>query len=458
MAIVRFPPGMTADPSSDFSLQGLMSNVNAYAEEWVSIVTSGTDVPLTTSEVKSKNIILTAGASADFTVTLPPTTQIIDALGPTLPKEGNFYFPLYIVNQGTTFNGTLTAGDSNTTIDPVSQPIADNAINKWMVQYIWPSNLVVHFVSSAGIGVGGGVTEVDGVAPITTLNPTGPVVTVEHDQTFVVGSFGTGNTLPHFTVETYGHVTDAGNNSITQSDVLYGGAANTWAQVDTFGFVPGPGGSTLFVEETSEGDGAFMTIADADVSSIRAGSSLKGVSAGTEFASLSAFCSDSAVGSAKEAVEITAATSGVLNSGGVAFLRLHTQSAGFVIETDQTNTTTSLGPTAGLVSGSGSYLFLGNARWSKEIYAPATGFSHTIANDTRCSIANPSGTLATGTIKMPATPLDGQIVSISTTQTITTLTHDGNGKTISNALTTITAGQAFAYIYNLSDTTWYPVA
>jgi hypothetical protein len=86
---------------------------------------------------------------------------------------------------------------------------------------------------------------------------------------------------------------------------------------------------------------------------------------------------------------------------------------------------------------------------------PATGFAITIANATTFLNLNPAGVLATGTINLPAAPIDGQIIEVATTQTITALTVSGNGHTIKNAPTTLTGGAGFSYRYRLSDTTWY---
>lgn len=87
---------------------------------------------------------------------------------------------------------------------------------------------------------------------------------------------------------------------------------------------------------------------------------------------------------------------------------------------------------------------------------PATGFSYTIPNTVTHSILNPAGTLATGTITMPASPVDGQINTVATSQTITALTVNPNtGQSIMNAPTTLSAGTGFQYIYRSADTTWY---
>ncbi len=86
---------------------------------------------------------------------------------------------------------------------------------------------------------------------------------------------------------------------------------------------------------------------------------------------------------------------------------------------------------------------------------PSTGFTITIASGIAFLNLAPAGTLLAGTINMPAVPVDGQVIEIASTQTITTLTVSGNGSTILNAPTTITAGTGFSYRYRATGTTWY---
>jgi hypothetical protein len=51
---------------------------------------------------------------------------------------------------------------------------------------------------------------------------------------------------------------------------------------------------------------------------------------------------------------------------------------------------------------------------------------------------------------------DGQTLIVSSTQTVTALTVNGNtGQTVMNAPTTIAAGTAFKYKYNATTTKWY---
>lgn len=91
---------------------------------------------------------------------------------------------------------------------------------------------------------------------------------------------------------------------------------------------------------------------------------------------------------------------------------------------------------------------------------PATGFSITIGNNIQTLILDPAGALLTGTITMPSAPGDGQVVRITCTQNITTLTVAANaGQSIKNAptgfTTSLTGDQGYEFIYLLANTTWY---
>lgn len=89
---------------------------------------------------------------------------------------------------------------------------------------------------------------------------------------------------------------------------------------------------------------------------------------------------------------------------------------------------------------------------------PVAAFNFTIANATNVQIFKPAGLLATGTVKMPASPINGQIVRITSTQQITGLTHSPNtGQTLNGALTTILANGFGSWIYRAADTSWYRI-
>ena len=91
--------------------------------------------------------------------------------------------------------------------------------------------------------------------------------------------------------------------------------------------------------------------------------------------------------------------------------------------------------------------------------APATGFSYTFAAGTQVLVMNPAGTLATGTITMPASPSDGMTITFSSSQQITALTLNGNtGQSIVGAVTFLPAKTGVTYVYRSTGTTWYPTA
>lgn len=89
--------------------------------------------------------------------------------------------------------------------------------------------------------------------------------------------------------------------------------------------------------------------------------------------------------------------------------------------------------------------------------ASTTGFSYTFAAGVNVLVMNPAGTLATGTITMPASPADGMTITFSSTKQITALTLSGNtGQTVVSGVTFLPANQATTYVYRLSNTSWYP--
>lgn len=90
---------------------------------------------------------------------------------------------------------------------------------------------------------------------------------------------------------------------------------------------------------------------------------------------------------------------------------------------------------------------------------PVTGFSLTIGAAVQYLILDPAGTLATGTITMPASPTDGFLVGFSSTKIVTTLTLTPNtGQTIPNSPTSLAAGVGLTFLYRSANATWYRVS
>lgn len=86
-----------------------------------------------------------------------------------------------------------------------------------------------------------------------------------------------------------------------------------------------------------------------------------------------------------------------------------------------------------------------------------TGFSYTFASGTTTLIAQPAGTLATGTITMPGSPADGMVITFMTTQEITALTIAGGaGQSIGGTqVSLMAANSSMSFVYRQSNTTWY---
>lgn len=67
-------------------------------------------------------------------------------------------------------------------------------------------------------------------------------------------------------------------------------------------------------------------------------------------------------------------------------------------------------------------------------------------------VLNPAGLLATLTVTMPATPINGQQVSISSKQAITAMTI--NGGTIIGTITTLARGGFASFVYSTDCASW----
>lgn len=86
----------------------------------------------------------------------------------------------------------------------------------------------------------------------------------------------------------------------------------------------------------------------------------------------------------------------------------------------------------------------------------ATGFSVSLENLPNVwLILTPISSYAAGTIVLPATPTHLQQFIVSSTQSVSTLTVNGNGKVVNGAPTSLTAGGTFAMRYDGVNQSWY---
>lgn len=91
----------------------------------------------------------------------------------------------------------------------------------------------------------------------------------------------------------------------------------------------------------------------------------------------------------------------------------------------------------------------------------ATGFSVQVNNNSNNTwlILTPTGGFAAGTLVLPAVAnvLDHQELLVSCTQSVTTLTINGNGATVVGAPTTLAANAFFRLRHDIITHNWYRV-
>lgn len=90
----------------------------------------------------------------------------------------------------------------------------------------------------------------------------------------------------------------------------------------------------------------------------------------------------------------------------------------------------------------------------------STGFTTTIQDvDVHVwLILTPTGTMANGTIVLPASPIDNQEVLINTTNEVTTLLINGGTNNVTGEPSTLLANGFFKLKFNVVNGTWYRVA
>lgn len=88
----------------------------------------------------------------------------------------------------------------------------------------------------------------------------------------------------------------------------------------------------------------------------------------------------------------------------------------------------------------------------------ATGFSVSLESVPNLwLVMTPLAGYAAGTIVLPSLPVNQQQICISTTQAVTTLTVNGNGKTVNGAPTTLAANATFSLRYDGVNQSWYRI-
>jgi len=105
-----------------------------------------------------------------------------------------------------------------------------------------------------------------------------------------------------------------------------------------------------------------------------------------------------------------------------------------------------------------SLLTASSGGFESKYNTPLTGFSYQITPTTTGEpvylLLTPAGTLATGTITLPSSPVHGQEVLIASTQTVTALTVSGGSYTAVGAPTTMGATSPFKMRFDGVLSTW----
>lgn len=100
----------------------------------------------------------------------------------------------------------------------------------------------------------------------------------------------------------------------------------------------------------------------------------------------------------------------------------------------------------------GSFSRSGPVNEKVQAVTPTTGQTIVVAAGTTALLINPAGTLAALTVTLPASPVDGQTITIATSQIITALTVNG---TKVGALTTLALGGYAYYVYGADGAKWF---
>jgi hypothetical protein len=348
------------------------------------------------------------------------------------------------VDQGATTKKALVS-DISDYIKTIIKPTGGNGTIQWQFgsgnsatfsgdpEFLWDfSNniMTVGSTSTAGVVRGGtGVPSSNG-APLTvqggpagSTNTGGPVIVKGGDGGGTSGNGGTAQVIGGTPVDGNGGATSVnGGNAVGTNR---GGGAVTVAAGSSTGTATGGSVSVTGGFNSGTGIGGAINITGGPSTSGKGGGvTIIGGIAGTAGAGGDvALNGRSGVGTAANGGWVTLTPGSASDSGGQ----------------------------------SGTIEFAGwQADTSFDFMVPTTGFSLTLTDKKTITILDPAGTLATGTVTMPAKPNNGQLIRVASSQTITSLTVSPNtSQSIKNAPTTLAAGTEFAYIYRQANTTWY---
>jgi hypothetical protein len=127
--------GMQPDKSALWGLAQAIWALDIYVKSRDTVTTAGTNSTLTNAQALAGALILSAGATGGFTITLPTTASLLGFLRVSqglIPTDGSFSKIIEIKNSAVGQTGTLTAGDANTTITGTAT-IATNTVRRFLM-------------------------------------------------------------------------------------------------------------------------------------------------------------------------------------------------------------------------------------------------------------------------------------------------------------------------------------
>lgn len=140
--VFQVPRGQQGvDAAGANGLIGLMANVNAQAISGMqSYATTGNAVTIVPQDILNGMVQMNSGAGAGFTITLPSTQALLAALGPSVIQDGSFTKIFGILNNSVGQTGTLTAGDSPTSV--IGTATVATAVTRYYAMRVMQSALV----------------------------------------------------------------------------------------------------------------------------------------------------------------------------------------------------------------------------------------------------------------------------------------------------------------------------
>ena len=150
----------------------------------------------------------------------------------------------------------------------------------------------------------------------------------------------------------------------------------------------------------------------------------------------------------------TTATIGTISSttATIGTISSTTSTIGTINGTTINGTTATVGTINGTTI-NGTRATIGTLSYQSQYVTPISGSSITAVQS--FLVINPAATLSTLTLVFPASPLDGQDFFFTCTQIVTTLTINGNGKTLSVTPSSLNANDSFTYRYNNNLGRWF---